>query len=113
MCMFIGGACLSHTLGASLLVCNVVNRAMSDVQIKCMPICSFHIKTNIVIPTCTSDRFPPVLPSLAYVADIEELTEKSEENLFCQMGWLPGINWVPGCQTIGESHSGDMETFVA
>ena len=25
----------------------------------------------------------------------------------------PSINWVPGCQTIGESHSGDMETFVA
>ena len=23
----------------------------------------------------------------------------------------PSINWVPGCQTIGESHSGDMETL--
>ena len=67
MC-FIGGACLSRTLGASLL-CNVVNRALSDGQVKCMPICSFHIKTNIVILTCPSDRFPPVLPSLAYVAD--------------------------------------------
>ena len=22
-------------------------------------------------------------------------------------------HWVPGCQTIGESHSGDMEKFVA
>ena len=21
----------------------------------------------------------------------------------------PRINWVPGCQSIGESHSGDME----
>ena len=30
-----------------------------------MPICSFHIKTNIVIPTCASGRFPPVLPFLA------------------------------------------------
>ena len=33
MCVFIGGACLSRTLGASLLLCNVVNRAMSDVQV--------------------------------------------------------------------------------
>ena len=34
MCKFIGGAFLSGTLGASLLLCNVVNRAMSDVQVK-------------------------------------------------------------------------------
>ena len=33
MCVFIGGACLSRTLGATLLLCNVVNRAMSDVQV--------------------------------------------------------------------------------
>ena len=78
MRVFLGCACLSRTLGASLLLCNVVNQAMSDVQVTCMPICSFHIKINIVILTCTSDRFPPVLPSLAYVADIEELTEKFE-----------------------------------
>ena len=41
-----------------------------------MSICSFHIKTNIVTLTCTSDRFPPILPSLTVVADIEELSEK-------------------------------------
>ena len=86
MCVFIGGVCLSRTLVASLLLCNVVNWTMSDVQVKCMPICSFYIKTNIVIPTCTSDRFPPVLPSLAYVADIEELTGKGDWNLFLPDG---------------------------
>ena len=52
-------------------ICNVVNQTMSDVQVKCMPICSFHIKTNSVTPTSTSDGFPPVLPSLASVADRE------------------------------------------
>ena len=31
----------------------------------CMPIWSFYNKTYIVIPTCTSDILPPVLPSLA------------------------------------------------
>ena len=33
--------------------------------------------------------------------------------LYTNCLWWPSINWVPGCQTIGESHSGDMETFVA
>ena len=28
-----GGGCLSRTLGASLLLCNVINRAKSDVQV--------------------------------------------------------------------------------
>ena len=72
MCIFMGGVCLSHTLGVSLLLRNVVNRAMSNVQVMSMPMYSFHIKTNIVIPTCTSDRFSPALPSLAFL-----LTEKN------------------------------------
>ena len=47
----------------SLLHVNVVNRAKSDIQMGLMAICSFYIKTNIVIPTCMSDDLPPVLPS--------------------------------------------------
>ena len=31
--VLVGGGCLSRTLGASLLLCNVVNRAISDVQV--------------------------------------------------------------------------------
>ena len=31
--VLMGGGCLSHTLGACLLLCNVVNRALSDVQV--------------------------------------------------------------------------------
>ena len=50
--MFIGGACPSCTLGTSLLLCNVVNRAMSDVQVKCMPICIFISKLILYTPTC-------------------------------------------------------------
>ena len=52
-------------LGASLLLCNVVNRAI----VRCTGVvCQyvvFILKTNIVIPTCTSDILPPVLPSLS------------------------------------------------
>ena len=29
----------------------------------------------------------------------------------CLMVCWPSINWAPGCQTIGESHSGDTETL--
>ena len=47
----------------SLLHVNVVNRAKSDIQVGLLAICSFYIKTNIVIPTCLSDDLPPVLPS--------------------------------------------------
>ena len=46
-----------------------------------MPICSFHIETNIVIPTCTSDRFPPVLPSLALLPTSTELTSRVKGDL--------------------------------
>ena len=38
-----------------------------------MSICSFYYKTNIVILTCTSDIFPPDLPSLP-IFEVEELT---------------------------------------
>ena len=65
MCKFSGGACLSCTLGASLLLYNVVNRAISDVQVNICQYVVFIIKLNIVILTCTSDRFPPILPTLA------------------------------------------------
>ena len=54
--------CLSHGV-SSLLRVSVVNRAKSDIQVGLMAICSFYIKTNIVIPTCMSDDLPPVLPS--------------------------------------------------
>ena len=37
-----------------------------------MAICSFYYKTNIVTPTCVSDDFPPVLPSL--VSDLNDGT---------------------------------------
>ena len=55
-------ACPVRWLG-SLLLCNVVNRAVSVVQVLCMPIWSFYDKTNIVILSCTTDIFPPVLPT--------------------------------------------------
>ena len=37
-----------------------------------MAICSFYIKTNIVIPTCMSGDLPPFLPSSQCVV-IDEL----------------------------------------
>ena len=36
-----------------------------------MPICSFYFKTNIVIPTCTSDILPPVLPLSLLTNNVE------------------------------------------
>ena len=56
-------ATVCHTEVGSLLHVNVVNGAKSDIQVGLMAICSFHSKTNIVIPTCMSDDLPPVLAS--------------------------------------------------
>ena len=56
-------AACPYSWGLSLLRINVVNRAESDIQVRLMAICSFYYKTNVVIPTCISDEFPPVLPS--------------------------------------------------
>ena len=49
---------------------------LSGVQVRYMSIYSFYYKTNIVILTCTSDIFPPVLPSLSLVSNVEELSGK-------------------------------------
>ena len=43
---------------------NVVNRAYQMDRLR-MPIWSFYSKTYIVILTCPSDMFPPVLPTFA------------------------------------------------
>ena len=43
---------------------NVVNRAIVISTGRMMPICSFYIKTNIVIPTCRYDRSPALLAPL-------------------------------------------------
>ena len=42
-----------------------------------------------------------------FPAGVVTLGEFLYTNCLC---W-PSINWVPGCQTIGVSHSGDMETL--
>ena len=76
VCVFIGGVCLSRTLGLPSSYVMLLIGLCQIYRFSCMSICSFHIKTNIVILNCTSDRFPPILPSLVYVADLEELTEK-------------------------------------
>ena len=54
------GCCLFRVWGFPPPV-NVVNRAYQMDRL-CMPIWSFYSKTNIVILTCPSDMFPPVLP---------------------------------------------------
>ena len=59
----------------SLLRVNVVNRAKSDIQVGLMAICSFYVKTNIVIPTCMSDDLPPVLPSYQCIFNDELMGE--------------------------------------
>ena len=51
----------------AFLLSNVVNWAMSVVQVVCMPVWSFYDKTNIVILTCTTDIFPPVLPTCLWL----------------------------------------------
>ena len=50
-----------------------------------MPICSFYYKTDIVIPTCVSDDFPPVLPSHVSYLMIELMGEGER----CQGGSSP------------------------
>ena len=60
----------------SLLLCNVVNRAVSVVQVICMPIWSFYDKTNIVILTCTTDIFPPILPTCLLIAAVDKVRWK-------------------------------------
>ena len=61
------GCCLFRVWGFSPPV-NVVNRAYQMDRL-CMPIWSFYSKTNIVILTCPSDMFPPVLPTFASFSD--------------------------------------------
>ena len=68
-----GGGCLSHMLGASLLLRNVVKQANVRGTGSSMPICSFYCKTNIVIPTCTSDMFPSRSSPRSLLADVVEL----------------------------------------
>ena len=58
------GCCLFRVWGFPPPV-NVVNRA-NQMDRFCMPIWSFYCKTNIVILTCPSDMFPPVLPTFAF-----------------------------------------------
>ena len=57
------GCCLFRVWGFPPPV-NVVNRAYQMDRLS-MPIWSFYSKTNIVILTCPSDMFPPVLPTFA------------------------------------------------
>ena len=64
--VFHRSVCLSRALGGSLLLCNVVNVGFVRRTGNYMPICSFYYKTNIVILTCTSDIFPPDLPSYLF-----------------------------------------------
>ena len=58
------GCCLFRVWGFPPPV-NVVNRA-NQMDRFCMPIWGFYCKTNIVILTCPSDMFPPVLPTFAF-----------------------------------------------
>ena len=58
---------------------------LSDVQVRYMPLCSFYNKTNIVILTCTSDIFPPVLPS-PMLRTYEELSVVGALHLFLPVG---------------------------
>ena len=55
------GCCLFRVWGFPPPV-NVVNRAYYRLR---MPIWSFYSKTYIVILTCPSDMFPPVLPTFS------------------------------------------------
>ena len=57
------GCCLFHVWGFPPPV-NVVNRAYQMDRLR-MPIWGFYSKTYIVILTCPSDMFPPVLPTFA------------------------------------------------
>ena len=62
---FIAGWLLTVTCLGLPPPVNVVNRAYQMDRF-CMPIWSFYCKTNIVILTCPSDMFPPVLPTFAF-----------------------------------------------
>ena len=41
-----------------------------------MPIWSFYDKTNIVILTCTTDIFPPILPTYLLAAAVDKVKWK-------------------------------------
>ena len=77
MCLFIGGACLSLTLGASLLLCNVVNRAMSDVQVN---ICQYVVFISKLILSYLPVHLTDSLPSypLSLCCRRRELNEMGE-----------------------------------
>ena len=72
-----GGACLCRTPEASLLLCNVVNRAMSDVQVE---LCQYGVLILKLILSylpvhLTISRPSSPLPRL--VADVSELMDES------------------------------------
>ena len=79
------GCCLFRVWGFPPPV-NVVNRAYQMDRLR-MPIWSFYSKTNIVILTCSSDMFPPVLPTFTSFSD--ELRIEGE--------WA----WYHGCRRVG------------
>ena len=85
--------------GLTLLLGNVVNRAKVGDTGRIMPICSFYIKTNIVIPTCVSDDSLPASPSLVRLCVYELVL----------LGWgepsAAGLKWR---SRIGQAASGEL-----
>ena len=76
----------------TLLLCNVVNRAVSVVQVICMPIWSFYDKTNVVILTCTTDIFPPILPTYQWLLLLIKVRWKGVCSWDCPV-LLPGVRY--------------------
>ena len=79
------GCCLFRVWGFPPPL-NVVNRAYQMDRLR-MPIWSFYSKTNIVILTCPSDMFLPVLPTFRLFSD--ELRIEGE--------WV----WYHSCRRVG------------
>ena len=70
-----GWGCLSHALGASLLLCNVVNRA----NVKCTgAVCQYVVFILKLILSYLPVHLTYSLPSSPFslLADVEELSEK-------------------------------------
>ena len=87
-----GWSCLSRTMGASLLLCNVVNRA----NVRCTgDVCQYVVFILKLILSYLSVHRTYSLPSspLSLVANIEELSEKSECVWVCPGGWLPDARY--------------------
>ena len=67
--------------GASLLLCNVVNRALSDVQVILCQYVVFIIKLILsYLPVCLTYSLPT--SPLARICDVDELA------------WFVGVSWV-------------------